>query len=79
MIEGTAYYVEAGAVRYENGDEIYKKNYIKNAPEYVDGNAKYYHLGMLECMLLDELNPEWKNEYSFDKALSDVISENVGL
>ncbi len=75
MTEGSAYYVESNAVRYENSEQVYRDNYLKNAADYSDGNAKYYHHGMLECMLLDELNPEWKDSYSFDKSLDEVIVE----
>ncbi|MCR5226792.1 MAG: hypothetical protein K6E27_06230 [Eubacterium sp.] len=77
MVEGTAYYVESSVVRYENGDVACEKNYLENAGEYVEGNAKYYHHGMLECMLLDELDPEWKDSYNFDCSLSDVIASYV--
>nr|MCR5102965.1 hypothetical protein [Eubacterium sp.] len=77
MMEGSAYYVESKAVSYENGEAVYRKNYLDTASEYADGNAKYYHHGMLECMLLDQLNPEWKTSYSFDRTLDEVIAEYV--
>ncbi len=77
MMEGSAYYVEAHAVRYENGEAVYKENYLDNASEYANGNSKYYHHGMLECMLLDELDPEWKDSYTFDRSLDEVIAEYV--
>ncbi|MCR5105545.1 MAG: hypothetical protein K6B68_14010 [Eubacterium sp.] len=77
MVEGTAYYVEANAVRYENGEAAYTDKYIKTIDEYSGGNSKYYHLGMLECMLLNELDPEWKDSYSFDRPLSEVIEDCV--
>ena len=54
-----------------------KKNYLDNASEYANGNSKYYHHGMLECMLLDELDPEWKDSYTFDRSLDEVIAEYV--
>ena len=62
---------------YENGEAVYRKNYLNNASEYANGNAKYYHHGMLECMLLDQLDPEWKASYSFDRTLDEVIAEYV--
>ena len=77
MAEGTAYYVEAGVALHENGREAYEKEYLENIAKYADGNAKYYHLGMLECMLLDKLDPDWKTSYSFDRALEEVIAEYV--
>ena len=77
MMEGSAYYVESKAVSYENGEAVYRKNYLNNASEYANGNAKYYHHGMLECMLLDQLDPEWKASYSFDRTLDEVIAEYV--
>ncbi len=77
MLEGTAYYVEAQAVRSEMGEETYIKNYLDTASKYVDGNAKYYRLGMLECMLLDKLDENWKNSYSFDRPLIEVIEDYI--
>lgn len=77
MVEGSAYYVEAGVALCENGREAYEKEYLETAGTYADGNAKYYRLGMLECMLLDKLDPDWKTSYSFDRALEEVIAEYV--
>ncbi len=77
MVEGTAYYVESKAIQYENGQDSYEKKYLNNAGEYTNGNAKYYRHGMLECMLLDKLDPEWKTTYSFDKPLCDLILEKI--
>ena len=77
MMEGSAYYIESKAVCYENGEVVYKENYLDNAAEYVNGNSKYYHHGMLECMLLDQLDPEWKDSYSFDRTLDEVIADYV--
>ena len=77
MVEGSAYYVEASVVRYENGEAAYQDKYINEAGNYIDGNSKYYHHGMMQCMLLDELNPEWKASYSFDKPLDEVIASYV--
>ncbi len=73
MMEGSACYVEACVVRLENGEPAYEKLYLENAGEYAEGNAKYYRHGMLECMLLDELDPQWKESYHFDKPLTEVI------
>ena len=77
MMEGSAYYVESKAVNYENGEAVYRKNYLNTASKCSEGNSKYYRHGMLECMLLDELDPEWKDSYSFDRTLDEVIAEYV--
>ena len=77
MVEGSAYYVEASVVRYENGEAAYQDKYINEAGNYIDGNSKYYHHGMLQCMLLDELDPQWKASYNFDKPLDEVIASYV--
>ena len=77
MAEGTAYYVESKAIQYENGRDSYEKKYLDTAGEYAYGNAKYYRHGMLECMLLDKLDPDWKASYSFDKPLCDLIEEKI--
>ena len=77
MVEGSAYYVEALVVRYENGEAAYQDKYINEAGNYIDGNSKYYHHGMMQCMLLDELDPQWKASYNFDKPLDEVIASYV--
>ena len=77
MVEGSAYYVEASVVRYENGEAAYQDKYINEAGNYIDGNSKYYHHGMMQCMLLDELDPQWKASYNFDKPLDEVIASYV--
>ena len=77
MVEGSAYYVEASVVRYENGEAAYQDKYINEAGKYIDGNSKYYHHGMMQCMLLDELDPQWKASYNFDKPLDEVIASYV--
>ncbi len=77
MVEGSAYYVEASVVRYENGEAAYQDKYINEAGNYNDGNSKYYHHGMMQCMLLDELDPQWKASYYFDKPLDEVIASYV--
>lgn len=77
MVEGTAYYVEAQVVRAENGDGIYTSNYLDILSKYAEGNAKYYRLGMLECMLLDKLDENWKDSYSFDRPLDEVIEDHL--
>lgn len=77
MVEGSAYYIEASVVRYENGEAAYQDKYINEAGNYIDGNSKYYHHGMMQCMLLDELDPQWKASYNFDKPLDEVIASYV--
>ena len=77
MVEGSAYYVEASVVRYENGEAAYQDKYINEVGNYIDGNSKYYHHGMMQCMLLDELDPQWKASYNFDKPLDEVIASYV--
>ena len=53
------------------------KQHINEAGNYIDGNSKYYHHGMMQCMLLDELDPQWKASYNFDKPLDEVIASYV--
>lgn len=77
MLEGTAYYIESKAVCFVNGEKAYQENYIDTAVTYADGNAKYYRLGMLECLLLDQLDPDWKSGYAFDQPLDALISDYV--
>jgi hypothetical protein len=73
MMEGSAFYVESLAVQLENGQQAFEKDYLDVASKYAEGGAKYYRLGMLQCRLLDKLDPDWKNAYSFDCSFDEVI------
>ena len=76
VAEGTAYYVESNVFRKLYGEQAYQDVYRNGTNTYQDGTGKYYELGMLECMLLDQINPEWKNVYAFDISLDELLYQN---
>ena len=56
------------------GEEKWAKTY-RIPFEYKNGSGKYYEIGMIKCMLLDQLNPKWKNEFGLDKGFDVLLSE----
>lgn len=77
MVEGTARYVEARAYLLLEGDAAWKQTYFRETA-YEKGNGKYYGMGMYKCLLLDELMPEWKEEYCVTDSLDDYLCRAVG-
>lgn len=78
IVEGTAFYVESCIYRSELPNK-YMSVYIDDIDEYKGGAAKYYHMGMAQCMILDKLNSEWKTNYRFSESLMEMIYEELEI
>ena len=70
-VEGCACYVEARVYLQLKGS--IEADYIDAVGVYSGGSAKYYKQGMAMCMILDTIDPEWKNSYDFSVPLTDLI------
>ncbi|MDE6516624.1 MAG: hypothetical protein K2L18_02080, partial [Acetatifactor sp.] len=53
--------------------------YLDSISEYGGGSAKYYRTGMAQCMILDRLNPGWKEGFDLSEPLIDLIYRELGL
>lgn len=77
-LEGSARYVESLAYRSLEGDEAWQSRYMGEF-QYENGSGKYYCLGMLKGLLLDEVAKGWQGEFSMelglDKLLKDACQE----
>lgn len=71
-VEGTACYIEA-CIYKMLAPENFDSHYLDIVSEYADGSAKYYRTGMAQCMILDKLNPEWKNGFDFSESVMELI------
>lgn len=71
-VEGTARYVEA-CVYKMLVPEQFDSAYLDVISEYGGGSTKYYQVGMAQCMILDTLDPDWKNGFDFSKPVIDLI------
>ena len=78
IVEGTACYIEAGVHKILLPDS-FKTNYIDTISDYAGGSSKYYKTGMAMCMILDRLNPQWKNGYDFSEPLIDLIYKELEI
>ncbi|MGN1303604.1 MAG: hypothetical protein ACI4YB_01085, partial [Oscillospiraceae bacterium] len=74
----TACYVEACVYKAQLPDK-FAEEYIDNIGEYRKGSSKYYRAGMAQCMILDKLNAEWKNDYDFSEPLTDIIYRELEI
>lgn len=76
VIEGTARYIEAQAYRLLEGEEAWRQMYLD---EFVfsNGTGKYYEMGMYKCLLLDQLAPDWKTDFSVTESLDDDLYRAV--
>lgn len=74
--EGSARYVECMAYREMAGDETWKEVYLKDF-QYANGSEKYYHMGMLKCVLLDQLTDGWQHELSDEAGLDELLRRHV--
>lgn len=71
-VEGSACYVEACIYRLLAPDR-FENTYMDPVSEYVDGSAKYYQMGMAQCMILDRLDPGWKDGFDFSESMMQLI------
>ena len=76
LLEGTARYVEARTALALSDEELYGQ-YLLSLKETVYGREKYYRSGMGICMLLDRLEPNWKQYLSEGSLSLAELLENV--
>ena len=77
MVEGSARYIEAEVYRLLEGEEAWQEVYFGEFA-YENASGKYYEMGMYKCLLLDELMPEWKNDFCVADSLDDYLGRAVG-
>lgn len=72
-LEGSAMYVEAMVYRSLAGAEAFTDYYLDDFI-YSNGSGKYYSLGMLKCMLLDQLSPDWKENWNLEQSVDVLLN-----
>ena len=75
LTEGSAQYFESMIFRALCGEEAYVDHYIEGMDIYREGRNKYYTLGSGKCLLLDKLNPAWKNNFVMDRSFAKMLRE----
>lgn len=71
-LEGSAMYVESQAYRLLEGDKAWQEYYMGEF-QYENGSGKYYHMGMLKGVLLDEISPGWQKDFSMKEGLNELL------
>lgn len=74
--EGSARYVESMAYRELEGESAWETVYLSEF-QYENGSGKYYDMGMMKCMLLDQLSDGWQKEFSSETGLNELLSSAV--
>lgn len=77
-VEGTACYIEACICRIQQS-ERFITDYVESVSEYGGGSGKYYKIGMAQCLILDKLNPNWKQGYDFSGPVIELIYEELEI
>ena len=44
---------------------------------YQNGSGKYYEMGMLKCMILDQIAPDWKESFCVTTDLDVLLAETL--
>lgn len=70
--EGSARYVESAAYRELEGEPAWKETYLSEF-QYENGSGKYYDMGMLKCVLLDQLSEGWQKKFSEGIGLDQLL------
>lgn len=73
-LEGSAMYIEGMAYRKLEGNAAWEENYMGEF-SYENGSGKYYYMGMLKCLLLDEMMPGWQSRFSGTHGLNELLAE----
>lgn len=73
-MEGTAMYVESQAYRRLEDDAAWHEHYLADF-QYENGDGKYYHMGMLKALLLDQVTDGWQAEFSMDCSLDELLEK----
>lgn len=76
--EGSARYVEGKAFRELEGESTWETVYLSEF-QYENGSGKYYDMGMMKCMLLDQLSDGWQKEFSPETGLDELLSTAIDL
>lgn len=71
--EGSARYVESIAYRELEGESAWETIYLSEF-RYENGSGKYYDMGMVKCLLLDQLLDGWQKEFSPENGLDELLS-----
>ncbi len=74
--EGSARYVESMAYQELEGESAWETVYLSEF-RYENGSGKYYDMGMMKCMLLDQLLDGWQKEFSPENGLNELLSSAV--
>lgn len=72
LTEGTAYYIEAKVSEMLSGEEAYEEHFLDGIADFEGGRGKYYRTGMAKCLLLDCLDPGWKDGFDFSEGLDEL-------
>ena len=78
-VEGSAQYIEAMAYSKLYSVEAMADKYIENIPNFTGGSSKYYTIGLAKCLILDQLDANWKVGYDFSKDFNTLIMEQLGF
>ena len=75
LTEGTAYYVEGNILRSLRSGKEYQERYLDTLDAFEGGRGKYYRTGMAKCLILDKLDPDWKESLDYTESLDQLLDK----
>ncbi|MDO5154982.1 MAG: hypothetical protein Q4D51_03360 [Eubacteriales bacterium] len=75
-LEGSAQYVEAMAYRDMTSEASFEKHYLADF-KYTDGSGKYYTMGLMKCLILDQVSENWQSDFSYENNASKMLEKVV--
>lgn len=73
-LEGSARYVESMVFYHLVDQDSFEEVYISDV-SYEKGSGKYYQMGMLKCLLLEQLDLDWKENFSIKFNLNELLTD----
>ncbi len=71
-LEGSAQYVEALVYRELTSQKDFEDYYLGEF-EYANGSYKYYTIGLMKCLILDQIQEGWQAEFTYENGLSQIM------
>lgn len=75
-VEGSARYIESCVYKELEGEEAWENIYMSPFV-YENGSGKYYTEGMIKCMILDQIVPDWKKNFDVTVSLDVLLHQGL--
>ena len=71
-LEGSAQYVEAMVYKDLTSQKEFEDYYLEEFT-YVNGSYKYYTIGLMKCLILDQMDESLQEKFTYENGLSQIM------